>query len=128
MNEPLTEKAVSILGWRNHRESSKARVMRRWKSYQEKTDKATQDSAGSTSEFLIQLFFFSIGPTRSISATSGDMFKKTKSKVLVDYASEEDDMSWHYHHSYKVMTRIKSKQRHSLLIMVRLYSDELGKL
>lgn len=88
----------------------------------------TQDSAGSTSEFLIQLFFFSIGPTRSISATSGDMFKKTKSKVLVDYASEEDDMSWHYHHSYKVMTRIKSKQRHSLLIMVRLYSDELGKL
>ncbi|XP_041832015.1 si:ch211-225h24.2 [Melanotaenia boesemani] len=29
------------------------------------------------------------------------MFKKTKSKVLVDYASEEDDMSWHYHHSYK---------------------------
>ncbi|XP_013867009.1 testis development-related protein [Austrofundulus limnaeus] len=28
------------------------------------------------------------------------MFKKTKSKVLVDYASEEDDM-WHYHHSYK---------------------------
>lgn len=29
------------------------------------------------------------------------MFKKTKSKVLVDYASEEDDMSWHQHHSYK---------------------------
>ncbi|XP_069552682.1 testis development-related protein [Brachyistius frenatus] len=29
------------------------------------------------------------------------MFRKTKSKVLVDYASEEDDMSWHYHHSYK---------------------------
>lgn len=29
------------------------------------------------------------------------MFKKTKSKVLVDYASEEDDMSWHHHHSYK---------------------------
>ncbi|KAF6737539.1 hypothetical protein FQA47_011723 [Oryzias melastigma] len=29
------------------------------------------------------------------------MFKKTKSKVLVDYASEEDDMSWHNHHSYK---------------------------
>ncbi|XP_035000579.1 testis development-related protein isoform X1 [Hippoglossus stenolepis] len=29
------------------------------------------------------------------------MFKKSKSKVLVDYASEEDDMSWHYHHSYK---------------------------
>ncbi|XP_028295601.1 testis development-related protein [Gouania willdenowi] len=29
------------------------------------------------------------------------MFKKTKSKVLVDYASEEDDMSWHFHHSYK---------------------------
>lgn len=30
-----------------------------------------------------------------------NMFKKNKSKVLVDYASEEDDMSWHYHHSYK---------------------------
>ncbi|KAF3702858.1 Testis development-related protein [Channa argus] len=29
------------------------------------------------------------------------MFKKSKSKVLVDYASEEEDMSWHYHHSYK---------------------------
>ncbi|XP_068614655.1 testis development-related protein [Brachionichthys hirsutus] len=29
------------------------------------------------------------------------MFKKSKSKVLVDYASEEDDMSWHHHHSYK---------------------------
>ncbi|XP_059212037.1 testis development-related protein [Centropristis striata] len=29
------------------------------------------------------------------------MFRKSKSKVLVDYASEEDDMSWHYHHSYK---------------------------
>ncbi|XP_035473278.2 testis development-related protein isoform X1 [Scophthalmus maximus] len=29
------------------------------------------------------------------------MFKKSKSRVLVDYASEEDDMSWHHHHSYK---------------------------
>ncbi|XP_045917076.1 uncharacterized protein si:ch211-225h24.2 [Micropterus dolomieu] len=29
------------------------------------------------------------------------MFKKSKSKMLVDYASEEEDMSWHYHHSYK---------------------------
>ncbi|KAM9355860.1 testis development-related protein [Pholidichthys leucotaenia] len=29
------------------------------------------------------------------------MFKKTKSKVLVDYASEEDDMSWRHRHSYK---------------------------
>ncbi|CAG03563.1 unnamed protein product [Tetraodon nigroviridis] len=29
------------------------------------------------------------------------MFKKSKSKMLVDYASEEDDMSWHHHHSYK---------------------------
>ncbi|XP_008311190.1 uncharacterized protein si:ch211-225h24.2 [Cynoglossus semilaevis] len=29
------------------------------------------------------------------------MFKKSKSKVLVDYTSEEDDMSWHYHHTYK---------------------------
>ncbi|KAM6905928.1 uncharacterized protein PEZ65_017255 [Lycodopsis pacificus] len=29
------------------------------------------------------------------------MFKKSKSKVLVDYTSEEDDMSWRYHHSYK---------------------------
>lgn len=35
----------------------------------------------------------------------GDMFKKTKSKVLVDYASEEDDMSWHHHHSYKVKNK-----------------------
>ncbi|KAM8847372.1 testis development-related protein [Synchiropus picturatus] len=29
------------------------------------------------------------------------MFRKSKSKVLVEYASEEDDMSWHHHHSYK---------------------------
>nr|XP_061806478.1 splicing regulatory glutamine/lysine-rich protein 1-like [Nerophis lumbriciformis] len=29
------------------------------------------------------------------------MFRRSKSKVLVDYASEEDDMSWHYSHSYK---------------------------
>ncbi|XP_061742137.1 testis development-related protein [Nerophis ophidion] len=29
------------------------------------------------------------------------MFRRSKSKVLVDSASEEDDMSWHYHHSYK---------------------------
>ncbi|KAM8832978.1 testis development-related protein isoform 1-T1 [Spinachia spinachia] len=29
------------------------------------------------------------------------MFKKSKSKVLVDYASEEEDVSWRYHHSYK---------------------------
>ncbi|XP_063079536.1 testis development-related protein [Engraulis encrasicolus] len=29
------------------------------------------------------------------------MFKKSKSQVLVDYASEEDDMSWHHLHSYK---------------------------
>lgn len=35
------------------------------------------------------------------------MFKKSKSKMLVDYASEEDDMSWHHHHSYKV-TRLSS--------------------
>lgn len=46
---------------------------------------------------------------RLASATSGDMFKKSKSKVLVDYASEEDDMSWHYHHSYKVMRRMDRK-------------------
>lgn len=26
--------------------------------------------------------------------------------MLVDYASEEDDMSWHHHHSYKV-TRLR---------------------
>lgn len=31
-----------------------------------------------------------------------DMFRKSKSKVLVDYASEEDDMSWHRHLSYQV--------------------------
>lgn len=29
------------------------------------------------------------------------MFKKSKSKVLVDSASEEDDVSWHHRHSYK---------------------------
>ncbi|KAM9797988.1 testis development-related protein [Neosynchiropus ocellatus] len=29
------------------------------------------------------------------------MFRKSKSKVLVEYASEEDDMSWHHQHSYK---------------------------
>ncbi|XP_056436889.1 testis development-related protein [Gadus chalcogrammus] len=29
------------------------------------------------------------------------MFKKSRSKVLVDDASEEDDMSWHYDHCYK---------------------------
>lgn len=27
--------------------------------------------------------------------------------MLVDYASEEDDMSWHHHHSYKV-TRLRT--------------------
>ncbi|KAI1897256.1 hypothetical protein AGOR_G00081440 [Albula goreensis] len=29
------------------------------------------------------------------------MFKKSKGKVLVEYASEEDDMSWHHQHTYK---------------------------
>ena len=29
------------------------------------------------------------------------MFKKSRSKVLVDEASEEEDM-WHYDHCYKV--------------------------
>ncbi|XP_076128884.1 uncharacterized protein LOC143109968 isoform X1 [Alosa pseudoharengus] len=29
------------------------------------------------------------------------MFKKSKSQILVDYASEEDDMAWHHLHSYK---------------------------
>ncbi|XP_077599815.1 uncharacterized protein LOC144214944 [Stigmatopora nigra] len=29
------------------------------------------------------------------------MFRRSKSKMLVDYASEEDDMSWHFQHSYK---------------------------
>ncbi|XP_077442548.1 uncharacterized protein LOC144064162 [Stigmatopora argus] len=29
------------------------------------------------------------------------MFRRSKSKMLVDYASEEDDMSWHFRHSYK---------------------------
>lgn len=33
------------------------------------------------------------------------MFRKSKSKVLVDSASEEDDMSWQHHHSYKVTRR-----------------------
>lgn len=40
---------------------------------------------------------------------TGAMFKKSKSKVLVDYASEEDDMSWHYHHSYKVRGRMEGE-------------------
>lgn len=31
----------------------------------------------------------------------GKMFKKSKSKVLVDYASEEDEISWHHQHTYK---------------------------
>lgn len=30
------------------------------------------------------------------------MFKKSKSKVLVDEASEEDDVSWHHEHARKV--------------------------
>ncbi|KAK0147628.1 LINE-1 retrotransposable element ORF2 protein [Merluccius polli] len=31
-----------------------------------------------------------------------EMFRRSRSKVLVDYASEEeDDMSWHYEHCYK---------------------------
>ncbi|KAJ8274744.1 hypothetical protein COCON_G00093690 [Conger conger] len=29
------------------------------------------------------------------------MFKKSRGKVLVEYASEEDDMSWHHRHTYK---------------------------
>ncbi|XP_036405973.1 si:ch211-225h24.2 [Megalops cyprinoides] len=29
------------------------------------------------------------------------MFKKSKGKVLVEYASEEDDVSWHHQHTYK---------------------------
>lgn len=30
------------------------------------------------------------------------MFKKSKSKVLVDEASEEDDVAWHHEHARKV--------------------------
>ncbi|XP_010902367.1 testis development-related protein isoform X2 [Esox lucius] len=39
------------------------------------------------------------------------MFKKSKSKVLVDYASE-DEMSWHHQHTYKEVKvkKVKSKK------------------
>ncbi|XP_062406971.1 testis development-related protein isoform X2 [Sardina pilchardus] len=66
------------------------------------------------------------------------MFKKSKSQVLVDYASEEDDMSWHHLHSYKEskVKKIKSKKEkkdkklddeHFLLTGATL-SDKKGKL
>uniref|UniRef100_A0A096MEB3 Si:ch211-225h24.2 n=1 Tax=Poecilia formosa TaxID=48698 RepID=A0A096MEB3_POEFO len=54
------------------------------------------------------------------------MFKKTKSKVLVDYASEEDDMSWHYHHSYKEakVKKIMSKKERKEKKMLSSKDDE----
>uniref|UniRef100_A0A3B5ABU9 Testis development related protein n=1 Tax=Stegastes partitus TaxID=144197 RepID=A0A3B5ABU9_9TELE len=54
------------------------------------------------------------------------MFKKTKSKVLVDYASEEDDMSWHYHHSYKEakVKKIMSKKERREKKMFSSKDDE----
>uniref|UniRef100_A0A3Q3AFU5 Si:ch211-225h24.2 n=1 Tax=Kryptolebias marmoratus TaxID=37003 RepID=A0A3Q3AFU5_KRYMA len=54
------------------------------------------------------------------------MFKKTKSKVLVDYASEEDDMSWHYHHSYKEakVKKIMSKKERREKKMLSSKDDE----
>ncbi|KAJ3607069.1 hypothetical protein NHX12_026584 [Muraenolepis orangiensis] len=44
------------------------------------------------------------------------MFKKSRRKALVEYASEEDDMAWHYEHSYKspgkeaIVKKTKSKK------------------
>ncbi|XP_068432898.1 testis development-related protein isoform X2 [Clinocottus analis] len=54
------------------------------------------------------------------------MFKKSKSKVLVDYASEEDDMSWHYHHSYKEakVKKIMSKKERREKKMFSSKDDE----
>ncbi|XP_030260751.1 testis development-related protein isoform X2 [Sparus aurata] len=54
------------------------------------------------------------------------MFKKSKSKVLVDYASEEDDMSWHYHHSYKEakVKKIMSKKERKEKKMFSSKDDE----
>lgn len=80
--------------------------MRRWKGYQEN---GRRDTGRCGDNFSYNFAFpFCPGPTQSASTKRGDMFKKTKSKVLVDYASEEDDMSWHYDH--KVMTPIKTIQ------------------
>ncbi|CAL1586468.1 unnamed protein product [Knipowitschia caucasica] len=45
------------------------------------------------------------------------MFKKNKSKVLVDYASEEDDMSWHYHHSYKDKERGEEEEEEAVTMV-----------
>ncbi|KAM4633255.1 testis development-related protein isoform 2-T2 [Polymixia lowei] len=54
------------------------------------------------------------------------MFKKSKSKVLVDSASEEDDMSWHYHHSYKEakVKKIRSKKERREKKMFSSKDDE----
>uniref|UniRef100_A0A3P9J0A5 Si:ch211-225h24.2 n=1 Tax=Oryzias latipes TaxID=8090 RepID=A0A3P9J0A5_ORYLA len=54
------------------------------------------------------------------------MFKKTKSKVLVEYASEEDDMSWHSHHSYKEakVKKIMSKKERREKKMLSSKDDE----
>uniref|UniRef100_A0A3B4UY50 Si:ch211-225h24.2 n=2 Tax=Seriola TaxID=8160 RepID=A0A3B4UY50_SERDU len=56
------------------------------------------------------------------------MFKKSKSKVLVDYASEEEDMSetWHYHHSYKEakVKKIMSKKERREKKMFSSKDDE----
>lgn len=59
-------------------------------------------------------------------STTGAMFRKSKSKVLVDYASEEDDMSWHYHHSYKEakVKKIMSKKERREKKMFSSKDDE----
>ncbi|KAM3602742.1 uncharacterized protein V6R79_009930 [Siganus canaliculatus] len=52
--------------------------------------------------------------------------KSSKSKMLVDYASEEDDMSWHYHHSYKEpkVKKIMSKKDRKEKKMLSSKDDE----
>ena len=66
----------------------------------------SQETRRSQSDFeicTILSFVRTATTDRTISAIEQrKMFKKSKSQVLVDYASEEDDMSWHHLHSYKV--------------------------
>lgn len=50
---------------------------------------------------------FDVRASRLIKEKFGKMFKKSKSKVLVDYVSEEDEISWHHQHTYKVRRAAK---------------------
>ncbi|XP_046877437.1 testis development-related protein [Hypomesus transpacificus] len=47
------------------------------------------------------------------------MFKKSKSKVLVDSASEEDDVSWHHQHTYKVRSPTGRDQVQNMIRKVK---------